>query len=535
MGYEGQWKDGQKEGRGVQTYEKNGCRYDGEWKGGKKQGQGTWSFPDGASWKGVWRGGEPKEGVWILRTGERVPGRGPTPEERDRTAAPAEFVPAKPRAATGAGHRVAPPLAPVLAPPLAPPLAPVPVPAPAAAHETAAWLAAHAPAPVPKAHVPSYGDGGDGGEYDEELIDEFDGKAGSGGGAAAAAAAPTVDKLIGGPKIKEREAMLKSFAESGGGGGASAGAGSSGAGGGWACVACTLVNAAGSAQCGACGGALPHCKFIGDPRTMRDGKPAAAARGIWAALGIKPGSKHGARIQGDGVGEIQWEFSTLGEHCDDKDRERFAYVFEQPAALLEQDNGKKRDIGNEGLTLDDFCKQPDARKAGLTKEHVLALRLYTSNSYGRINDPLRDGIKPHPFAATTYYIHDAIAKLRLTRANDATAVRTFWRGLDDMAVSDDFMAQGGTEIGCMSTTESIDVARKFAKVRGYVEAGEEKANPLLLKVEATSLMVCGADIGWLSMYPEEKEVLFPPLTYLRPMGQPVLEGGCTVVTVQPHF
>ena len=91
-------------------------------------------------------------------------------------------------------------------------------------------------------------------------------------------------------------------------------------------------------------------------------------------------------------------------------------------------------------------------------------------------------------------------------------MRTFWRGLDDMAVSEDFMAQGGTEIGCMSTSESVGVARKFAKVG-------KTANPLLLKVEATSLMDCGADIGWLSMYPEEKEVLFPPLTYLRVVEQ----------------
>ena len=54
-------------------------------------------------------------------------------------------------------------------------------------------------------------------------------------------------------------------------------------------------------------------------------------------------------------------------------------------------------------------------------------------------------------------------------------------------------------------------------------------------MEATSLVDCGADIGWLSMYPAEKEVLFPPLTYLRPVGQPVLEDGCTVITVQPRF
>ena len=63
-------------------------------------------------------------------------------------------------------------------------------------------------------------------------------------------------------------------------------------------------------------------------------------------------------------------------------------------------------------------KQPDARKAKLTAAHVLALRLYTSNSYARINGPLRDGARPHPFPATTYYIHDAIAKLLLAAGRD---------------------------------------------------------------------------------------------------------------------
>jgi hypothetical protein len=277
-------------------------------------------------------------------------------------------------------------------------------------------------------------------------------------------------------------------------------------------------------------------KFNGGSRTMRAGKPAAAARGIWATLGVAEGSDHFVRITKDGVAEITREFAKHGRADADwlpddglrSDQRRFEYVVSQAAALKVQANEARRDAGNEGVTFDGFCMQPDARKAALTKAHVLALRLYTSNSYARVNDPLRDGTKPHPFAATTYYIHDAIAKLRATRADDATAVRTFWRGLDDMAVSDDFMKQGGTEIGCMSTTESIDVARQFAKVG-------KTANPLLLKVEATCLMDCGADIGWLSMYPEEKEVLFPPLTYLRPVGEPALEDGCTVVTVQPRF
>jgi hypothetical protein len=38
---------------------------------------------------------------------------------------------------------------------------------------------------------------------------------------------------------------------------------------------------------------------------MRAGPPAAAARGIWAALGIAQGSPQQLRIMGDGVAEIR--------------------------------------------------------------------------------------------------------------------------------------------------------------------------------------------------------------------------------------
>jgi hypothetical protein len=269
-------------------------------------------------------------------------------------------------------------------------------------------------------------------------------------------------------------------------------------------------------------------KFSSSAGTMHMGEPVEAARGIWAAVGIAEGSEVCLSIQRDGVAEITREFTT-GEHCDDKDRARFFYISEQAAKLIVQENGSKRDIGNEGKTLDDFCLMPEAVQAGLTRAHVLALRLYTSNSYFRINGPLREGVKPHPYAATAYFVHSAIAKLRTTRANDTSGLRTFWRGMQDMAVSQEFMNRGGTELGCMSTTQDRALAEtKFAKVG-------EQPNPLLLKVEAASLMNCGADIQWLSMYPEEKEVLFPPLTYLLPVGKPVVEGECTVITVQPTF
>jgi len=70
---------------------------------------------------------------------------------------------------------------------------------------------------------------------------------------------------------------------------------------------------------------------------------------------------------------------------------------------------------------------------------------------------------------------------------------------------------------------------------------------LLFKVSATSFMNRGADITWLSAFPAEKEVVYPPLTYLQPTGRRevvTIEAGeagkgsprmeFTVLEVEPH-
>lgn len=63
---------------------------------------------------------------------------------------------------------------------------------------------------------------------------------------------------------------------------------------------------------------------------------------------------------------------------------------------------------------------------------------------------------------------------------------------------------------------------------------------LLLKLRTTSFMDRGAEIAFLSAFPGEREVLYPPLTYLKPTGrQDVLSFGegatCTVVEVTVAF
>ena len=44
---------------------------------------------------------------------------------------------------------------------------------------------------------------------------------------------------------------------------------------------------------------------------------------------------------------------------------------------------------------------------------------------------------------------------------------------------------------------------------------------------------CQVEISWLSAFPGEKEVLFPPLTFLKPTGRAEVVEGYTFVEVAP--
>jgi len=104
----------------------------------------------------------------------------------------------------------------------------------------------------------------------------------------------------------------------------------------------------------------------------------------------------------------------------------------------------------------------------------------------------------------------------------------FWRGMKDLGLTLEFMEKGGTEFACMSTSASVDIAITFAASKC----------PLIFKYETKDFANRGADISFLSVYPDEKEGLFPPLTYLRVVKtQKELLGGLSVLvaTVEPVF
>ena len=191
------------------------------------------------------------------------------------------------------------------------------------------------------------------------------------------------------------------------------------------------------------------------------------------------------------------------------------------------------DIRGQSMTLDELMQNSNVQDAGLERHHVLALRLYTTSTYRTINNPMRQSppTLPHPVAATMYYISDALSKLREVQGKDAAQrneTLVFWRGMKDLQITDEFIRTGGSEMACMSTTSDQNVAQEFALSK----------SPLLFKFVSKSFMSHGADISFLSVYPGEKESLYPPLTYLRPIRitQVIIDGIVyQVVEVEPVF
>ena len=106
-----------------------------------------------------------------------------------------------------------------------------------------------------------------------------------------------------------------------------------------------------------------------------------------------------------------------------------------------------------------------------------------------------------------------------------------FRGMKNLDVGSDFVDEhaGGTEMAPMSTTTDLAVAVHYG-------VGPES---LLFVLTINNYVQMGADVSWLSAFPAEAEVVFPPLTYLQPTGRTeIIKYGSykfKVVEVQPHI
>ena len=166
-------------------------------------------------------------------------------------------------------------------------------------------------------------------------------------------------------------------------------------------------------------------------------------------------------------------------------------------------NTQLEEAGSSPLNLEEFC----------------AARLYTGPLYMKYNGCLRGILPDSPqffqiayerlcqgnnYATTIHTINLALVKLSMLQK-----VQRVYRGLagklpKPFRVEDKYCARGGVELGFMSTTTNQHVAEEYAS---------SAPGSLLLEIEQ-GLLDRGAEIAWLSEYPGEAEVCFPPLTAL---------------------
>ena len=170
------------------------------------------------------------------------------------------------------------------------------------------------------------------------------------------------------------------------------------------------------------------------------------------------------------------------------------------------------DAGHAGKKLEDFVNHPTSKLAGLKSHHVLVLRLYTSSSFRRFNGPLRRGESPHPWMCCLYVLTQALKMLRVIDAKlhpeEFNQVKFLYRGMQNMEVdAEQIKTMGGTELAPMSTTNDRSVALAYAKSRC----------PLVFVFKTIGLSR-GVCIQYLSLYPNEVEYLYPPLTFLSAEG-----------------
>ncbi len=255
-------------------------------------------------------------------------------------------------------------------------------------------------------------------------------------------------------------------------------------------------------------------RFFEPAYELQTGLPEDAARGLQDRMRVDPAAFYTRLAKGvDGIEEEALEFAARSPVDGAQLCEVVDYVLNQQTSEKAYPNGI-RDQGRGSVRPTDFTSHPRAQEAGLSEVDVLSLRVYTSIAFRYMNNPLRDDDRharrdPVPLPALTQFANDAIRKLRVTRARAEEQRVVVWRGMRNRRLSGDFMRMGGTELAFMSTTRDLSVAARYALSQ----------DSLLLKIVAPSFMSLGTDLRWLSMFPGEDEVVFPPLTYLRPTGR----------------
>lgn len=233
--------------------------------------------------------------------------------------------------------------------------------------------------------------------------------------------------------------------------------------------------------------------------------------------------------------------------------EEYTYVAEGAAwhglpVNQRKDSVDERDKLNQGKRIADFLADTNSwiAKRGptlglkvesllLNLDEAISVRLYTGPCYAPLNEFLRESAKQSTewrlhaakdatvtYSATINNLCSAIRKLtkvsdcpeKLYRGVRGELPQAFW-------LRDRFGEVTALELSLMSTSASEEVSASFlGPVKDESDGGGHEHNQNLMwevhsRGAGDSGYHSGADVSRLSQFPNEKEVLFPPLTSLR--------------------
>ena len=290
--------------------------------------------------------------------------------------------------------------------------------------------------------------------------------------------------------------------------------------------------------------------------TLVFGQPVEAARGIYHYMCVDEDFINVQKARG--LAALEEEVNA---HGNETDIECLHYVLHEEAGSSPKgfQGGRKRDCGPDGnvlkerlvtdngvtrpMVLADFVKLAQKEAPSIKEQHVAALRFYTTAAYMSINDPLRDlerkeAGQPHKLPITVAFIQHALKLLREveSRSPQKNKQVDLYRGMRNVSVPEEFAHDGGTELALMSTTANLRTAVEYAA----------STRSVLLRLRTRNFMTRGPGVAFLSAFPGEQEYLYPPLTYLQPVHDPVThepiveelevdDAIFSVIDVEPHM
>ncbi|EKX33921.1 hypothetical protein GUITHDRAFT_119904 [Guillardia theta CCMP2712] len=210
------------------------------------------------------------------------------------------------------------------------------------------------------------------------------------------------------------------------------------------------------------------------------------------------------------------------EHCKGKDSEEAfttsnynirTTAKEEWLNVIDPDRRRRLSDGTRVIrAMEELKKLEMSIKAELREEELIALQLYTGTGqmYHKYNISLRAPDKvANRYTTTIHCVVSGVVKLSLH--SPLPEDRRVWRGVKGMRLPESFLKEdglgvsGGVEYGLLSTTTDVGTAIQYAG------KGEE---PILLEISCGAIDR-GASLAFLSQYPGEEEMLFPPLSYLE--------------------